>query len=147
MHAVTRIRFILVLLLAVSMTAALNSFGQPPQTSQTKPTITLTEKDTGATLQMRVGQTLLIQLPANPTTGYTWTVNGSVAPLTKSGKTNYAANSSAMGAGGTQSLTFYAENTGTATITLDYRRPWENDPPAKTFTVTFTVIPCEKKSE
>ena len=48
------------------------------------------------------------------------------------------------GAGGLESLEFYAQDTGAATITLDYRRPWENDPPARTFTVTVKVTPCEK---
>lgn len=146
MRVVTRIRFILVLI-AVTMAAALACVGQPPQSSQNKIAVTLTDKDSGTTSQLRVGQTVVIQLPANPTTGYTWIVKGSVAPLIKSGKTEYVAKSSAIGAGGTQSLTFHAEETGTATITLDYRRPWENDPRARTFTVTVNVLPCEKKSE
>lgn len=125
----------------LAITAAAVCVGQ----SGSAPLI-ITENDNGKTLQATVGQKIFIQLPSNPTTGYTWVVPRDTGPLVRGKKTYTANGSNLAGAGGTQSLEFYAKDTGTATLTLEYKRPWENDPPARTFTVTVNVVSSEKKN-
>jgi inhibitor of cysteine peptidase len=50
-------------------------------------------------------------------------------------------NEGVAGSGGTQIFQFAADVSGSAKITLEYRRPWEKDaPPAKTFSVTINVV-------
>ena len=113
------------------------------QSSSSSPLI-VTEKGDGKTLQLTVGQWLEIQLASNPTTGYQWVLPWDIGPLV-GGRQKYTGSEGKMpGTGGTETFKFYAKDTGTVTLTLDYRRPWENDPPARTFTVTVKVVPCDK---
>jgi inhibitor of cysteine peptidase len=104
--------------------------------------ITVTEQDSDKTIEVAVGQKILVQLPSNPTTGYQWSVLGKPAPLVFV-KSDYAANPQAaarMGAGGMQTLRFTAKSEGKVELKLGYARPWEKDmAPAKTFVVTVVV--------
>ncbi len=107
----------------------------------------VTEKDAGNTLQLMVGHELVIQLPSNPSTGYTWVLPWDLGPLVggRQGRQKHDAERGNMGgAGGADTFRFYARDTGTVTLTLDYRRPWENDPPVRTFTVTVNIGPGPK---
>ena len=110
--------------------------------ADTPPPITVTEQDSGKTIEVAVGQKILVQLSANPTTGYQWSVLGKLAPLVFV-KSDYAPNPQAadrMGAGGTQALRFTAKSAGKVELKLGYARPWEKDmAPAKTFVVTVVV--------
>lgn len=127
-------------LLAVWVAAVAAVSAQPSASSL----LIVTEKENGKSLQLTVGQMVVIQLPSNPTTGYQWVLPWDTGPLV-GGRQKYTRNEGHMpGAGGTETFKFYAKDTGTVTLTLDYRRPWENDPPARTFTVTVNVASCEK---
>jgi len=116
--------------------AAMNAKAAAP------PPLTVTEQDNGKTIQITVGQNLLVQLPSNPTTGYQWSVLGNPAPL-KFDKSEYASDPQAagrMGAGGTQIMRFVAKSPGKVELKLGYARRWEKDvPPAKTFAATIVV--------
>jgi inhibitor of cysteine peptidase len=138
----TRIRISLSLIF-MSMTAAVICVAQ---SARGTPAISLTDNDSGKTIAMKVGQSLAIRLPANPTTGYSWTLadKPELLPLRKSEYVAGAGKDGAMGAGGTQVFGFAAADSGTATIKLNYRRPWENDPPARSFTVTVNITPSPK---
>jgi inhibitor of cysteine peptidase len=107
----------------------------------TPPTI-VTEQDSGKTIEVAVGQKMLVQLPSNPTTGYHWSVLGNPAPI-EFVKSDYATDPQAagrVGAGGTQTLRFTAKSSGKVELKLGYARPWEKDVlPAKTFSVTIVV--------
>ena len=91
-------------------------------------------------LEIGKGEPLTITLDANPTTGFEWQL---AAPLDDKvmkliGHTFRPTDSAREGAGGTDVWTFKAIGTGSTTIMLEYRRPWEKDvPPAahKTFPV------------
>ena len=106
------------------------------------PPITVTEQDSGKTIEIAVGQKMLVQLPSNPTTGYRWSVLGNPAPL-KFVKSDYATDPRAAGRIGTegvQTLRFTAKSSGKVELKLGYIRPWEKDvPAAKTFSVTLVV--------
>ena len=138
----TRIRFGFALISIAIMAASVGI----AQSVRSTPTIGVTDKDSGKTIAMRVGQTLAIRLPANPTTGYSWTLaeKPELLVLIKSEYAGAATKDGAMGSGGTQIFAFEARDTGAATITLNYRRPWENDPPARRFTVTVNITPGPK---
>lgn len=117
------------------------------QTSSSSPLV-VTVKDDGKSFQLMVGHELVIQLPSNPSTGYTWVLPWDLGPLVggRQGRQKHDAETGNMGgAGGTDTFKFYAKDTGTVTLALDYKVPWQNNPPTRTFTVTLNVVPCTGK--
>ena len=88
------------------------------------------------------GQTLVVTLEANVTTGYRWEVaNGSAPVLATLGTPDYTVPVSAQpGAAGDMTFRFRGDATGTTTLELVYRRPFEPDvAPAKTLRYDVTV--------
>lgn len=89
------------------------------------------------------GHEFTIDLPSNPTTGYSWQLTslptGSVQLQNKTFKlANEMEN--VVGAGGYEVWTFLAVKKETVYLTFEYRRPWEKDqPPAqkKTFRIVI----------
>jgi inhibitor of cysteine peptidase len=104
----------------------------------------LTEADNGQPATLYVGGKIVIELPANPTTGYTWEVGEMDTNILKqTGGTEYNSSSSTpLGQGGTQTLRFQAIAPGRTTLKLIYRRPFEiNTPPVRTYTIQVIVVP------
>ena len=130
------------------------ALGRPDQSGATtrpaKPSggraVNLKIGDSGKTLKAAVGDLVLIKLQANPSTGFAWSAadqaKGSAVKL-RSRKFLTASQMSAEirpmpGQGGQTTFTYRVVNTGKATISLSYRRPWdEKAKPGKTFTVTI----------
>jgi len=104
-------------------------------------TVELSGSDSGTAAQLAVGQELRISLDANPTTGYAWALDGALpAQLEQVGDPEYSADTGAIGSGGTEVWTFFARETGTATLGLKYWRSFEPTvPPVATFTVDLDV--------
>jgi inhibitor of cysteine peptidase len=96
----------------------------------------LTGSDNGKTIQVHVGDEIHIALNANPSTGYSWSVEKSDGTLLTLKQSDFSASSSAIGGGGTQTLTFVAKSVGTATLQLKYWRSFEGD---KSITQRFAV--------
>jgi inhibitor of cysteine peptidase len=112
--------------------------GCSPQQQEIKATM----DDAGREMQLKKGQTLLVTLEGNPTTGYSWEVaeplDEQVLRLT--GEPEFKAESDLVGAGGVQILRFEAVNTGTMTLKLVYHRPWEKDvDPLETYSLQVVV--------
>ncbi|MFA5335156.1 MAG: protease inhibitor I42 family protein [Candidatus Omnitrophota bacterium] len=102
----------------------------------------LIERDSGKTIEMRTGNSILIELPGNPTTGYTWEVS-SVDPsiLHKLGDFKFSTNSNVIGSPGKMALRFRVVGEGRMTLALAYRRSWEkNVAPIKTFSVNVIAV-------
>jgi inhibitor of cysteine peptidase len=82
-----------------------------------------------------VGQEFTISLPSNPTTGYSWALAGSLPDgllLVGSQYKPSQPDPNVVGSGGVEEWTFKATKAGTATLTFEYRRPWEKElPPAQ----------------
>ena len=103
----------------------------------------LLEKDENVSL--RSGQDLNIELEANPTTGYTWSVltsdtEGIVKQIGSTYIPGEKAKSGLVGAGGIQRYQFQAVKKGKAILVFQYSRSWEKDTePAKRFVVQITV--------
>jgi len=99
----------------------------------------------GSQVSLQRGQTLVVTLESNPTTGYRWEVadvDTSIleqvgeAVFTSSAKTG----SPMVGAGGTETFRFRAAKTGQTTLTMVYRRSWETGvAPLKTYTLQIMV--------
>lgn len=101
----------------------------------------ITEADNGKTVEVAKGNDLKVVLESNPTTGYSWQVKEVNASILKQvGDPEFKPDSSAIGAGGKETLTFNAASAGQTTLKLEYRRPWETEEPAvNTFTLTVVV--------
>ena len=98
--------------------------------------------DPSKPIRASVGQTFSIELTSNPSTGYSWQIGKplNAAVLQLVGNIYDEAQAKMMGAGGKEIWTFKAVGTGTATIEMNYGRPWEkNTPAAKTSSFQVTV--------
>jgi len=103
--------------------------------------LVLTAEDDGRTVAVVADQSILINLPGNPSTGYTWllmSTNGdSVIPT---GPAAYIPDpGGGPGSPGTFSFPFLAVHVGATTLALDYLQPWEPTNVARTFSVTIQV--------
>jgi inhibitor of cysteine peptidase len=101
----------------------------------------LTKVDAGGTFEVNEGQTIVIELDSNPTTGYEWAVDElSPAVMTYTGSEYQPDDGDVVGGGGTQRLSFQAAKPGRATLALKYWRSWEGDSSiAERYSVTIDV--------
>jgi predicted secreted protein len=105
--------------------------------------IEVTEANDGSEFELKKGQSLVITLEANPTTGYTWEVVEPVDEqvLRQVGEIEFESESDLIGASGVQIIRFGVVNAGRTNIKLVYHRPWETDvEPLKTFAIQ--VVAC-----
>ena len=104
-------------------------------------TVRVTSSNNGKSLDVRVGDEILVSLAENPTTGYRWELepaDGRV--LGSEGDTYEMAADPAIGSGGTHQFRFAARAPGRTTIALKLRRAWASDePPVQTFSVEVNV--------
>ena len=107
--------------------------------ADTSTAVVVKESDAGKSVPMTVGQELVVELPAQLGTGFSWSVDessASIVKLVKSAQTGAAA----PGQAETQRFVFTAAQVGSGTLSLSYRRPWEKDkPPSKVFAVSVRV--------
>lgn len=108
----------------------------------------LSEQDNGAALSLRLGDSVVIRLSSNPSTGYRWQADAANSPsiALQQGAPQFVpgANAGMPGAGGTEVFTLVAAEAGTAVYRFVYARSWETDvtpQPDDVFTVTLTVRP------
>jgi inhibitor of cysteine peptidase len=101
----------------------------------------LTAEDSGTTQTLAVGQQMSVTLEANPTTGYSWAIDGALPQqLEQAGEPAYAAESDLVGAGGAETWTFRAASAGQGVLKLKYWRSFEPTvPPENAFEVTVNV--------
>jgi inhibitor of cysteine peptidase len=100
--------------------------------------VLLEEPDSGSIIYLLQGDALSVRLPANPTTGYTWSIAANAPSVLQSaGDPRYEPPAASRpGAGGFQSFEFRVAGGGAALLQLVYRRPFEKDaPPARTWSV------------
>ena len=103
--------------------------------------VKLDESDDGSQVALNGGQTLVVSLEGNPTTGYTWeTAEVDQKVLREVGEPQFEAESDAVGSGGVQTLRFETVTSGSTTLKLVYVRAWEEGiPPQETFSVQVIV--------
>jgi predicted secreted protein len=97
--------------------------------------------DEAVTLQ--IGQQLVVELDANATTGYSWSVVNSSDNYLKSEGEKYTVSPSCqpmmVGCGGMSSFTYTAMAKGSGALTLKYAQSWNAESLAETVKVTYTV--------
>jgi inhibitor of cysteine peptidase len=100
-------------------------------------TITVGPKANGTVVRPQVGDTLVVRLPGNATTGYRWAVVGAPSVLRPLSSAYVVASPGRLGQGGTYVFRFRVRS-GSGLLRLDYRRPWEKGtPPLRTFRLTI----------
>jgi len=90
-----------------------------------------------------LGQTIVLTLESNATTGYGWQLADPIDPkIIKFISSQYIApKTELVGAGGKEEWAFETVGKGSAKIELKYVRPWEKDQaPVKTKTFILCVI-------
>jgi inhibitor of cysteine peptidase len=98
---------------------------------------------TNATLSVKTNEQFYITLSSNPSTGYAWQVASVSNPdMVRFVDSQYIRpESELVGAPGKQVLTFNALQEGSATIHLEYVRPWETDvPPVSIYVAEVMVV-------
>ena len=109
-------------------------------TSNAKKDVSIGAADAGKNISLKQGDTLVVTLDGNVTTGYTWEPSQDISILKQIGTAEQTPDSSKIGAPGQIVLKFQAVQAGQGKLTLVYHRPFEKDvPPAKTFSVDVTV--------
>jgi len=108
----------------------------------------LDEDDNGRTITMDIGNTLIVRLPGNPTTGYLWEctqplTEGILQPVGEVEFQSEPAPSGMVGVSGVFIFRFRIIASGTVPLQLVYHRPWEEEA-IETFSVTIVVGGQEK---
>lgn len=95
----------------------------------------------GSQIDLHKGQTLVITLASNPTTGYQWEViELDESILRQMGEAEFQSESDLPGSGGVEIFRFQAVSAGQAALELVYHRPWEEDEePLETFSLQVVV--------
>jgi inhibitor of cysteine peptidase len=86
------------------------------------------EKDNGASVQVRRGAKITIELSENPTTGYRWMISGiDEAFLVPEGDAFVPPDQKSLGAGGLRRFFFRAKSEASTALTLINKRAWQSD--------------------
>jgi len=101
--------------------------------------IVATEKHNGGVVTARVGDSVVLKLEENPTTGFRWeiaSVDSQVLALTQD---EVQPASLGIGGGGLRVFHFMTKKPGTAELELRLVRSWESGAPKSVFRVRITV--------
>jgi inhibitor of cysteine peptidase len=93
-------------------------------------------------IAVSAGDMFTIELEANPTTGYDWSINVSDESIVKLESQEYQqqpGSEELVGAGGTDIFTFKGIKAGSATITFIYERSFEQESAVETLLYNVTV--------
>ena len=100
--------------------------------------IHLSEADQGKQLQLQTGDKLIITLPANPTTGFSWNLQPNNHFNVTTGFT--PGDNVGAGAAGQDQFELTATQQGAnGMISLLYRQPWETQAAEKQFSVSYRI--------
>lgn len=107
-------------------------------------TVIVTQSDDGSRQSLAVGDTLVVRLKSNATTGYRWSVSTTDPALVQKKAAQYKKPPAGKpGQGGYQIFTFTAVKPGQAVFSLAYQRPFEkHTSPAKTFSLDLSIVPA-----
>lgn len=104
------------------------------------PQLTLGPGDSGRTITVSQGTQLMIQLPANPSTGYGWQATISDPSVLKESDAVFKPSSGALGADGVYTVWYQAVGSGRSDLRLAYQRSWEAGvPPIQVFEAVVVV--------
>jgi predicted secreted protein len=102
--------------------------------------VTVGIKSNGKSVSLNRGDTLVVVLAANGTTGFAWAVKSYDKRVLTMVGTSYKGENGPPGHPGTYTLRMSVKAVGRTTLRLVYRQAWDKKtPPAKTFTLKITV--------
>jgi predicted secreted protein len=123
------------------MFRVLVTFGGGTFTKHTK----VRDTDLGSRVYLSEGDTLIVRLPATPSTGLGWVVDRSSPILKASGEPQFEPPPSGQGEG-TQVLEFQVTGAGSAWLELGFQKPHEKDSkPTKTWSIFVAAAGTGKK--
>lgn len=109
--------------------------------------VILSQAYNGKAVTVLSNTTVIIRLPSNASTGYSWRVTSPSSPLLRLQRQHYITPTPIpgkpplVGAPGTMEFTFLAVGMGTTQLRLAYQRPWEKmKPPTPIFVVTIHIM-------
>jgi inhibitor of cysteine peptidase len=112
----------------------------PPHEPGASGAVTATAADAGSAFTLVTGDTLVVRLDANPTTGYDWRVmSTNEALLPAAGEAVYASSADLPGAGGVDTFRFLAKAAGEATVQIGEFAPGA-DAPDRMLDFTVTIV-------
>jgi len=128
-----------VLLAAASLAACGSSGGASPAAPRTIKVAPVAK--TGFVADAAVGDTVVVSLDANPTTGFTWKFTGGDTFEIVSSKYVADPNPDGLaGAGGTQVVTLKVTKAGTSDLTATYRQQWNSPSPDAKPDFSMTIV-------
>lgn len=97
--------------------------------ASTPPSSVAITDDTDCPLTLQRGQTLIVSLPSNPTTGYRWSLQEvSTEQLRSLGPEVFSSpKTDLIGGDGQSTWRFEAAERGDGRLYLTYQRPWESE--------------------
>jgi inhibitor of cysteine peptidase len=100
-----------------------------------------TENDSGKSISITTGVSIIIRLNSQLSTGYNWTVNGmDDSIIVQEGEPQYTTPSKLIGGGEAVVWKFKSTGVGNTVLKLVYARAFEKDkPPLKTFELIIKV--------
>ena len=102
--------------------------------------VVVTEAAQGSTVVLGQGQSLAVVLESSPSTGYRWDVAEVEPPVLRPmGAPLFRQKSPLLGAPEEQTLRFAPVRSGEGRLRLVYRRPWEEAPPIREFSLQVVV--------
>ena len=109
-------------------------------TNRRKSAIELSEKSNGSKVTAAPKSAIVIRLPAQLGTGYSWSVEHQPAALRLDSQAQAeASQQKTVGAADVQIFRFTAVRKGSDTLVLRYKQPWTGGSIAKEFRVTIRV--------
>ncbi len=129
-------------IMGVGLVAGCSSTSKQANPKSEPHVTTVTEADNGREVTLSKESKLVVELPSNQTTGYSWQVGGPIDDkVLVHEETRYVRpGTNRIGAGGTEQLQFRAIGDGKTEVRLDYARPWERSAaPAKVFIIQVSV--------
>jgi len=104
--------------------------------------VAVTKEQNGRVVTAKVGDSILVQLPENPTTGYAWALDSIDPTLLEAGAPAYHGEGAGLGTGGVKTWTLKARAPGRTRVELKRWRHWEGDTSiVERFAVTLNIEP------
>ncbi|MDG4595307.1 MAG: protease inhibitor I42 family protein [Candidatus Contendobacter sp.] len=130
-------------LLATACATKGDSPPPPPAGVREDGSLILTRADNNRSTELRVGERLIVRLPENPTTGYTWAIDETDSRLLALDSTDYVPpETGSIGARGQRTFVFTARQSGEVALKFKYWRFWEGDASVtERFVVNLRVLP------
>ncbi|MGH1491045.1 MAG: protease inhibitor I42 family protein [Acidimicrobiales bacterium] len=100
----------------------------------------LSEEDSDRVVTLATGDTVIIRLASNPGTGFEWVAMVTDENVVAVVSQQFADQDGDEGSPGQEVISLVAGQSGTAEVSLEYRRPWETDvEPEETMTIEVVV--------